>query len=219
MTRRANDAYYTPAWQTRALLAHQEISGVVLEPCAGDFAISDVVSEHLWRKFKDCRAGETASSSMTVNDIHGRPPYAIDASTPDLYKKEEHGGVGAVDWVISNPPYQMPLCRDIVAQAVKHARIGVAMLLRLSFLEPTAKVNPRGPWLARHPPSRILVLPRYSYTQDGKSDSCTTAWMIWLNTGVVRPCGCQKDTPSIECLYNADVRYADAVSRGAAVAV
>ena len=37
--RRAHDAYYTPAWQTRALLAHQEISGSVLEPCAGDGGI------------------------------------------------------------------------------------------------------------------------------------------------------------------------------------
>jgi len=56
----------------------------------------------------------------------------------------------------------------------------VAMLLRLSFLEPTAKVNPRGPWLAECPPSRLIVLPRCSYTGDGRTDSVTTAWMIWL---------------------------------------
>ena len=126
-----------------------------------------------------------------------------DAASADLYKLEKFGGVGPVDWVVTNPPYKMPLCRDIVANAVAFARVGVAMLLRLSFLEPTAKVNPRGPWLASNPPSRILILPRYSYTQNGKSDSCTTAWMIWTkNTATILQ-------PQIACLYNADVRYAD----------
>jgi hypothetical protein len=50
------------------------------------------------------------------------------------------------------------------------------MLLRLSFLEPTRE---RGPWLAANPPDLVIVLPRISFTGDGKTDSVTCAWMIW----------------------------------------
>ena len=62
--RRANDAYYTPAWQTRALLAHQPIGGVVLEPCAGDGSIAKVIESHQWAVFMDCRAGARSSSGL-----------------------------------------------------------------------------------------------------------------------------------------------------------
>ena len=54
------------------------------------------------------------------------------------------------------------------------------MLLRISFREPTRHRFPRGPWLAAHPVSRLLTLPRYSYTGDGRTDAATTEWVIWL---------------------------------------
>ena len=38
----------------------------------------------------------------------------------------------------------------------------------------------RAPFLQAHPISRLLVFHRHSYTDNGKSDSVTTAWMIWL---------------------------------------
>jgi len=196
MTRRALDSYYTPAWQPRVLLAHQEISGTVLESCAGDGGVAKVIDGH----GRDVILNDLSYHDAPVFD--GHTAFALGAEDRMLYRM-----CGPVDWVVTNPPYQMPLCRDIVAQAVKHARVGVAMLLRLSFLEPTAKVNPRGPWLERHPPTRILILPRYSYTQDGKSDSCTTAWMIWLIGAAVRRRYSQEQT--ILCLHNADVMYTD----------
>lgn len=86
------------------------------------------------------------------------------------------------------------LVHRIVRLAVEHAGVGVAMMLRLSFKEPTATgtrarrltsgilvpASPaRGPWLEAHPLTRELVMPRYSFTGNGKSDSVTTAWMIW----------------------------------------
>ncbi len=207
MTRRTLDKYFTPAWQTRALLANQPISGTVLEPCAGDGAIARVIERQQWKEFQDSRNGVQSSSALVTNDIDPQSVgvYHIDASSEDLYKLEKYGGVGPVDWVVSNIPYKMPLCRDIVMNAVRFARIGVAMLLRLSFLEPTAKVHPRGPWLSSRAPDRILILPRYSYTQDGHSDSCTTAWMIWLR----HPSALVPSEPAIQCLYDADVTYAN----------
>jgi len=162
--RRAHDFYETPAWQTRALLRHQpDISGVVLDPCVGAGSIASVLR----------RPGVT----IRTNDwdrVH-TADHHLDASSADLYT-----AVGAVDWVITNPPYTMPLCLEMVARAVEHARVGVALLLRISFREPTRHRHPRGPWLAAHPISRVLTLPRYSYTQDGRTDAVTTEWCLWL---------------------------------------
>lgn len=138
--------------------------------------------------------------------------YHEDACTAALYEK-----VGPIDWVVTNPTYESQVCLDIVRQAVAHARVGVAMMLRLSFREPTAKgsvqrvtkdgriiraAGPRGPWLAAHPPSRIMTLPRYSFTGDGHSDSVTTEWVIWTRE---RLPSC---IPPIMSLYNADQTYA-----------
>ena len=176
MSRRALDSYYTPAWQTRALLAHQPILGTVLEPCAGDGSIAAVLRAH--------------DLSVTTNDIRpGLAEHAYDARTAMR--------AASVDWIVTNPPYQMPLCRDIVAEALRCARVGVAMLLQISFREPTAKVNPRGPWLEDNPLSRVLTLPRHSYTGNGKSDSATTEWCLWLREPT--------DLPPILSLYRADV--------------
>lgn len=88
---------------------------------------------------------------------------------------------------------------QIVARAYEAARVGIAMMLRLSFKEPTAKVNPRGPWLILNPLTRELVMPRHSFTGNGKSDSVTTAWMIWAKRPLAGP-------PMLS-LYNANNTY------------
>jgi hypothetical protein len=78
-----------------------------------------------------------------------------------------------IDWVVSNPPFTC--CTPIIVGAFRVARKGVAMLLRLSYLEPC---NDRAEFLAAHPPS-LIVLPRISFTGDGKSDNVTCAWFVW----------------------------------------
>jgi hypothetical protein len=46
----------------------------------------------------------------------------------------------------------------------------------MSYLEP---VENRGVWLNEHPPTTLIVLPRISFTGDGKTDNVTCAWMVW----------------------------------------
>ncbi len=64
-----------------------------------------------------------------------------------------------------------------------------------SVLEPC---EGRGAWLAAHPPQALIVLPRMSFTGEGKTDSVTCAWVVWareaegqwieiVNSGAVRP--------------------------------
>jgi hypothetical protein len=85
-----------------------------------------------------------------------------------------------VDWIVSNPPFNVAnhVLRNALAFTRRHGRTGngVAMLLRLSFLEPCG--DRRG-LLETDPPTRIVVLPRISFTGDRKTDSVTCAWMIW----------------------------------------
>ena len=181
MTRRPHDFYETAPWQTRALLRNvPEIGGAILEPCSGDGSIVRVLQE----------VGHTVRTNDLVPSKQA--DSALDARERPLYKERP-------DWVVSNPPYRMPVCLEIVARAVASAKVGVAMMLRLSFSEPTAKINPRGPWLSRNPVSRQLVLPRYSFTGNDKTDSATTAWFVWARVPLT-------GAPLVS-LYRADVIY------------
>jgi hypothetical protein len=88
---------------------------------------------------------------------------------------------GWYDWVITNPPYALSTgakASDFVRQAFAFAPC-VAMLLRLSWLEPCPD---RADILQRRPPQQIIILPRISFTgPHGRrgTDSVTSAWFVW----------------------------------------
>lgn len=157
------DFYPTPAWAVRSLLYYvPEIEGTtVIEPASGDDAIVSVLRE----EFR-CR--------VLTNDIDPRHPAQmhLDATKPELWQLLDNPGQKA-DWVITNPPFNVAF--DILWQSVCHAKVGVAFLLRKTFLEPTQE---RGDFLANHPPSRIICLPRHNFRGDG-SDSVSCDWMVW----------------------------------------
>jgi len=170
--RRDNDAYYTLQAQIAidALCKYARPWGFIFEPCAG--------KGHLVEALK--RAG---CEFITTNDIDPQSytDFQLDVSKP--FKWEG----GHIHWVVTNPPFSKAF--EILKQMIPLAHGGVALLLRLSFLEPT---HERGAWLAQHPPDLIIVLPRMSFTGDGKTDSVTCAWMVWytgpiysgMNTGI-----------------------------------
>jgi len=153
------DYYPTPGFMTRSLLHfHPAIAGSqVLEPCSGGDAITTVL--------------RAAGCVVATNDIDRRHP----AMTHWNAELAEYWGMWApeVDWVITNPPFNVAL--PILQHAVAHAKIGVAFLLRKTFLEPT---DDRGPWLQVHPPTRAIGQPRYSFRGSG-SDSVSCDWYVW----------------------------------------
>lgn len=164
------DRYETPGWMTASLLEHQPIDRAltILEPCCGDGAIVRALAA-------------SGFKTIITNDLDPRHEASRhrDAADPAFWELETFS---RVDWVITNPPFNVAL--QIVEQAVILARIGVAMLLRKTFLEPTGterhpKPEDRGPWLSIHPPSRMIGLPRHSFRGKG-SDSVSTDWYIWL---------------------------------------
>jgi hypothetical protein len=160
MTRRALDFYETPAWQTHALVARLNIANrmTVLECCSGDGSLARVLASYV--------------GPIETNDIDpAREAYMHgDATDPAWWASlpTKH------DAVITNPPFNV--AHKILPLAIAHARSLVVMLGRMSWLEPTKEREAL--WVAS-PPDGLIVLPRCSYTANGKTDSVTTAWYVW----------------------------------------
>lgn len=155
--RRAWDAYFTPRAAVESLLSLVDISGRVMEPCAGEGAIAGPLAGY--------------GCEVITNDLNPSMPTLMHHDATDAAWWTRGGGV---PWVVSNPPFS--LASTIVPLAVKSATVGVAMLLRLSWLEPCGD---RVDFLITHPPTGLIVLPRISFTGDGKTDNVTCAWMVW----------------------------------------
>lgn len=157
------DFYETPGWMTRSLLHfHRDIKRAsVLEPCSGNDAIAHILSRE-------------GGCCLHTNDIDQRHPAeshydAIDPAYWQFWAPED------VDWVITNPPFDIAF--ELLVQAHLHAKIGVAFLLRKTFLEPT---EDRGLWLHKHPPTHQIGLPRHKFRADADhGDSVSCDWMIW----------------------------------------
>ena len=153
-----HDFYETPGFMTRSLLHfHPSIRGSkVLESCSGRDAIVTIL--------------RVAGCDVYTNDIDPRHPAETheDATLASYWS-----GAPCVDWVISNLPFEPAF--GILPHALAHADVGVAMLLRKTFTEPTLE---RGPWLAKNPPTRTIGLPRWPFRGAG-TDSVPCDWFIW----------------------------------------
>ena len=161
-TRKDGDYYPTPSAATQVLIDNVDIKGTVFEPCAGKTrAIANL--------FPDC----------VTNDIDQNPDFQdswdfnLNAGSSNAWKK-----FGIYDWIVTNPPFDH--APDIIPLAWEHCRVGIAFLLRLSYLEPCQN---RSGWLKEHEPhlSDLLFLnPRIRFRDDTRgTDSVTTAWMVW----------------------------------------
>lgn len=155
-TRNKNNFYRTAEALTRVLLAEVSIKGTVYECCAGDLAIANF--------FPDC----------ITNDVDPTMP----THTHRDATQEESWVFPSADWVVTNPPFNAT--HRILPLAYESARVGVAFLLRLSYLEPC---EDRADWLAAHEDNldRLIIFgqSRPSFTGNGRTDNVTTAWMVW----------------------------------------
>ena len=160
MPRRPLDQYETPPHYVAPLLETiGDLTGLsVFEPCVGKW--------HIASHLMGCR-------ELITNDIDHRCAARthLDARTPEAW------ACAPVDWVITNPPFSDELA--ILEHALAHSH-NVAMLARLSFLEPTLT---RAAFWAAHPPTDVIVLPRYSFRKNdaGKrqTDSVTCCWLLF----------------------------------------
>lgn len=162
--RRPLDLYTTERPITEALLERVFIRGIVYEPCVGPGHMARVLEE------------QEHISEVITNDVDRQWPAAYhgDAGEPTA-KIWTHWT--RPDWVVTNPPFSEAY--QILPLSLYHARVGVAFLLRLTYMEPA---NGRGDWLqqwADKQKYQIVFNPRPSFTHDGKTDSVTCAWFVW----------------------------------------
>jgi hypothetical protein len=162
--RRAFDYYPTPAWMTVALLRRVPVHGV-FEPCVGEGAITNVLRAHGIRV-------------VLTNDFDPSRPAMMHEDATQLAAWErfiDHQFPnGRFMWTVSNVPFG--IADAIVPFAVKHSPYGLAVVLRLSWLEPTID---RQRFLEEYPPTRLIVMPRHKFKAVGSGDSVTCAWFVW----------------------------------------
>jgi hypothetical protein len=160
--------YETPETFSHWLFDCVAVEGRIAEPCAGSGAI--------------LRAAVTCPRDriwlLNDPDPFWRHASAMDASTAAYWDQ-----AGALDWVVTNPPFSQAVA--ILEFALARTTVGVAMHLRASFHEPT-KTGKRRAFLREHPPTGVLWLPRFAYQRsptsgDWSTDSVTSCWFIWLH--------------------------------------
>jgi hypothetical protein len=181
MTRISDDAYYTPlpiyTWLASKLNLKDKR---IFDPCCG--------TEHPTLK------AFQAKNLVIENDI-GRDimaHYHSDATCDGIWLDSPNNN-SLQDWVITNPPYTRGVCEKIVENSLLYSSEGVAMLLRLSWLEPTkSRHQMLNPVLSKTLYNKQLVAvypvnprPRFDPFKNG-SDSCTVAWFIWCGNDSIK---------------------------------
>lgn len=173
MTRRENDDYPThsgllePLFNLKAHDGGNLLRGTVLEPAAGAGQLA--------------KSLQRAGLQVVTNDV--LPEYecnfALDAAEQGSWFR-----FGSFSWVVTNPPYKTDILEPILLYSLAYATRGVAMLLRLSALEPVVRRSKRGKILQDYQDNmRFLVpfsdpRPKYDPHSSG-TDSVTTAWFVW----------------------------------------
>lgn len=176
--RREGDVYLTPAWATETLLEHApDLRGqTLLDPCCGDGRMAAAVTPERFTEviINDLSEAAVHRALPALDAVDVLVRYSLgDATWPSLY-------IPAPCWVVTNPPFFA--AGDIARAALQHARLGVALLLRSTWLEPCS-ASPKAPrgerrWLTRLPPTRQIMLGRVSFTGTG-TDSAPCSWYIW----------------------------------------
>jgi len=155
------DWYRTPAWAVQELLGSLPAFYPTLDPCAGDGAILEAI------------AGVYPDSAV----VGVEKDEELTAVAQKRGVAVVQGDGLSLDWVgetvLMNPPYRD--AESWVRKGIEEAD-SVACLLRLGFLSSLK----RHPLFSDHPPSLVLVFSkRPSFRDDGKTDACDYAWIVW----------------------------------------
>lgn len=170
MTRLKNDQYFTPPGLIYPIFREMRFNAddIYFEPCAGDGAIAKELACEMYE--------ENILTADIDPELKGLNYRCFDAT--DSQQWREAFRKLPLDWVITNPPYKQPDCDKIIRNAWKYAGEGIAMLLRLTYLEPCQN---RAQFLKDAYLSNLIVFnPRPQFIPGKKAtDSSTVAWFVW----------------------------------------
>lgn len=166
------DDFPTPPWATRALCwrlaARHSLSGcIVREPCANRGYMARPLGEFF--------------GTVWASDI---VDYSAGFPICDYVESQEF----AVDWTISNPPYKLAV--QFIEKAILNSRVGVAMLLRGSFIEGQRRyirLFRDNPPMIYHFAERV---PMFRGRVDPEASSpAVYSWYVWDKTNPQPGCG------------------------------
>ena len=156
------DFFPTPPWATRALTewmvkVFQWKMDTVWEPACGEGHMARALAE--------------AFREVYASDVHD---YGAGDVGDFLWPTTRRA-----DWVITNPPFR--LADQFITKAIEVADVGVAMLVRTSFLEGAARYHSL---FRRTPPTQIVqFVERVPMYRGRLVENGTTAtaycWLIW----------------------------------------
>ena len=169
--RREEDLYETFRWQTAALL--RRLPGLnpqwtYVEPCAGNGAIVKMIATEI---------GRQGEAHIWSNDIAQRnwPLHSQGDASDRLLWDTIAQNLGGIDVTITNLPFGVAF--PIIQLAWEYSRVAVITLLRHTWDEPTID---RNEWLAAHPLTAKIVMPRAKYRGGSGQESATHSWFIWV---------------------------------------
>ena len=152
--RPGTDFYETPNYTTQSLLDVHDIKYPVLEPCAGNLAIADMLKDGV----------------VETNDIN---PESKSRYHTDYI--EYSFASGDFNTIITNPPFN--IAQLIIERALEDVVNGgeVIMLLRLNFLG----AQKRKTLWDSAPLKHVYVLSKHPCFINNKSDSIEYAWFVF----------------------------------------
>lgn len=182
----ALDYFPTPPWATRALCAWLAARGEPLssfrvwEPACGEMHMAHALGEY----FEEVRA----------TDVH---QYGNNGLC-DFLALDTYAPWPPVEWIITNPPFL--LAEQFIATARRHARRGVAMLVRGTFTESETRYRSLfgdeadlPSWELQFAERVVMLAGRliqtgkpdpFNLDDDGKPRKASTAtsysWLVWM---------------------------------------
>jgi hypothetical protein len=164
------DYFPTPPWATRALMQHvlpalkvdPQIASV-WEPACGEGHIAEVLSEYC--------------PCVLSSDIHD---YGY-GQTHDFLGEDIKLINPSVDWIITNPPFGKKT-EPFVLTALDRAKVGVAMFVRMQWLETTGRYERI---YSKTPPTMIAFfaerVPLCKGEWKPEGDTATAyIWLVWV---------------------------------------
>lgn len=166
------DHFPTPPWATRALCEHvlKPIMGgscfitqaTAWEPACGDGAMARPLAEYF--------------ASVRASDVHNYGFGEVD----DFLMPAPVPADQRPDWIVTNPPFR--LAEDFIRRAIPLAKHGVAMLVRLQFVEGVG----RWKMFCDRPPAVVAPFAERVAMVKGRLDpkaSTATAycWIVWMH--------------------------------------
>jgi len=162
------DYFPTPLWGTRALCEWLKAQGLpmvsVWEPACGEGHMARALSGYF--------------ALLYSSDVHD---YGFGAQRDFLWPFED--GLG-FDWIVTNPPFR--LAAEFALTALRLAKVGVALLVRTSFLEGGERY---AALFRDQAPSDVLQfcerVPMFKGRLDPKGSTATSyCWLVWRKGAV-----------------------------------